>query len=1451
MVIRNVGEKIFMAALSIVLFGGFAVAAEGESISAFESNKVRALLAYLTVEAHTASAHPQQRSVVAGLLWPDYPEEEARRNLRHVLRQLRQTLPAPAGSPPLLLTNYQTIQINPDYPYTLDVARFVQLLAAARRCLHRTLAACADCRARYAEAAQLYRGDFLAGLALHDSEPFDEWALVQREGLHRQATELFFTLATYYEEQGEYEKAQQYARRQLELEPWREEAHRQLMRILAHSDQRSAALAQYAQCRKILADELGVEPDAETVALYEQIRSGKLEKKTGRQGDRETGKQGETVADRAVENLASTILNLQDWGEAPANTYFYGRQAESEQLKRWLLGEPPPAARLPARLIVVLGMGGMGKTTLVTNVARALANEYAFVFWRSLLNAPPLAELLLACLQFLSQQQLTSVPTSLNEQLTLLLDYLSQQRCLIVLDNAESILVADQPGQYRPGYESYAQLLERVAQGNHQSTLLLTSRERPRGVAHLAEDLLAVRTLPLNGLSDEAGQAVLKIRGLSGEPGATANLVQRYSGNPLALRLVARTIQELYDGDLTTFLEEATPVFDDIRTVLDQQFQRLTALEAEILIWLAIEREGVPLAILRGNLLSLPTQRELLEALKGLQRRSLLEKTGVGFTLQNVVTEYITDYLVEQACREFTNGEWQLLRRHSLLKAQTQDYIRQSQERLILAPLARQLVTQMGKARLAIHLRTLLERLHTTAAQESSYVAGNLLNLLLHLKLDVTGYDFSGLAVWQAYLCDAVLPAVNFTGSDLAHTVFYENFGQVEAVAFSPDGQYLAATPGDGGIHLWRVADRARLGVLYGHAGLIWSLVFSPDGQWLVSAGADREVCVWRVSDLAQGGHLVRKLGGHEDIVRGIAIHPAGHTIASVSDRTLRLWDLQSGQLWHSLQGSEQQQWACVAFSPDGAYVATGSMAQDLWLWDVQTGVALHALHSHTNWVRCLAFHPNGSVLVSASNDSTVRLWQLDAIRKISTFDVAGHEDICQMLPGTSHKAYRALYSPDGNLLAIAGHRWDIRLWAPDAANGPTLQRTLQGHSDPILGLAFHPAGKMLASSSMDQTVRLWDVASGQSYATLQGYSNWLVEVAFSPDGGTLASSGSDGTVQLWTVAKNGDIDRLAQPTPQPSPLSAQQQSAIELQPGRTLRSPKQTIHSIDFSPDGVLLASGSNTGLVQIWNIRTGQRAQSLADHTDFVRVVRFSPDGQQLISGGRDEILRLWDVEQGSVVQHFPPTTWTRAAAFHPSGNLLASGGDDRLLYLWTRTQDGTFVLCARLAGHTDAIFGMAFNPDGTCLATGSGDRTIRLWQLLLPGQSGGSVVPTLACVSELKGHTSWVRTLCFTPDGRQIVSGGDDRSVRIWDVASGQCRHTLIRHTNSVQGVAVHPAGQWLATCALDTTINVWQLADGAYLKTYKHPGPYIGMKITGVSGISPTQKAALKALGAVEE
>jgi hypothetical protein len=252
----------------------------------------------------------------------------------------------------------------------------------------------------------------------------------------------------------------------------------------------------------------------------------------------------------------------------------------------------------------------------VAKAAKVLADEFAFGFWRSLVNAPPLSTFLLGCLNFLSQQQLTNLPETLGEQVNLLFTYLRQHRCLLVLDNLESILEAGQVGHYRSGYEDYDQFLARIAQSEHQSCLLFTSRERPQGLQRLAEDTGQVGVLPLHGLGDTAGQALLKTRGLADEAALVTTVVQRYSGNPLALKLVPRTIQELFDGDIATFLNEDAPIFDDIRTVLDQQFKRLTALEREILVWLAIEREAVSLAELAQNLVQPPARRDLLEGLR-------------------------------------------------------------------------------------------------------------------------------------------------------------------------------------------------------------------------------------------------------------------------------------------------------------------------------------------------------------------------------------------------------------------------------------------------------------------------------------------------------------------------------------------------------------------------------------------------------------------------------------------------------------------------------------------------------------------------------------------------------------------------------------------------------------------------------------------------------------------
>ena len=273
---------------------------------------------------------------------------------------------------------------------------------------------------------------------------------------------------------------------------------------------------------------------------------------------------------------------------------------------------------------------------------------------------------------------------------------------------------------------------------------------------------------------------MLAARGLAGQDADAAALVEHYSGNPLALKLVAQTVQELFGGEIGAFLAVEAPIFDDIRAVLDQQYARLSALEHEILLWLAIGREPMTAVELRANLLQPGAPRDFVEALRGLQRRGLLEQAahgdGAAFALQNVILEYLTDQVVDEACGAIEGEQVERFNRHALLKAQAKEYVRQSQARLILQPIVERLAGRLGRAGVEQQLQRLLASLRERTPRLPGYAGGNLLNLLLQLGVDLHGYDFSHLSVWQADLRGVVDAAINFSHADLSHSRLYRRF---------------------------------------------------------------------------------------------------------------------------------------------------------------------------------------------------------------------------------------------------------------------------------------------------------------------------------------------------------------------------------------------------------------------------------------------------------------------------------------------------------------------------------------------------------------------------------------------------------------------------------------------------------------------------------------------------
>ena len=516
---------------------------------------------------------------------------------------------------------------------------------------------------------------------------------------------------------------------------------------------------------------------------------------------------------------------------------------------------------------------------------------------------------------------------------------------------------------------------------------------------------------------------------------------------------------------------------------------------------------------------------------------------------------------------------------------------------------------------------------------------------------------------------------------------------------------------------------------------------------------------------------------------------------------------LESGQTLRSKFTTGSPEWSRLAPRVAGVLQqAIGSIREK------------NVLKGHRGRILQIQSSRDGKMIASASEDDTIKLWDAATGKELRT--LTGHTEAVRSIS----------LSPDGKTISSGSLDKTIKLW--DTATGKEL-RTLQSAAA-INAVSFSPDGKTIASASEDKTITLWDAASGKKLRSLAGHKDPVNAVRFSPDGKLIASgsggddntnkgsntSKGDSTIKLWDAATGEEL--------------------------RTLEGHQEAINTVNFSPDGKTIASGSDDKTIKLWNVASGKELRTFKGHQGHVYSVRFSPDGKTIASGSTDKTVKLWNLNEDDPLATLKGAQGeVNAVSFSPDGKTIASGGNDKIVHLWdvdldqsssilaegidtaSFSPDGKTIASAGedkliklwdivtgkqlrpLEAHQQPIITVRFSPDGKTIASGSKDKTIKLWDA-----TTGKKLRTLKGYEALE-----IDTFSFSPDGRTIASAGEDKLIKLWDVATGKELRILKGHEGVTHTLSFSPDGRTIASAGEDKLIKLWDIATGKELRTLK--------------------------------
>ena len=566
------------------------------------------------------------------------------------------------------------------------------------------------------------------------------------------------------------------------------------------------------------------------------------------------------------------------------------------------------------------------------------------------------------------------------------------------------------------------------------------------------------------------------------------------------------------------------------------------------------------------------------------------------------------------------------------------------------------------------------------------------------------------------------------------------------------------------------------------------ALAVDSEGKRFASGGWNGTTQVW---DLETGKVLATLRQGGE-YVNAVAFSPDGQFLATGGNDPagwIQIWEIATGRRTRIIPGHADEVLS-LAYSRDGTQLLSSSYDKTARLWDVVTGQEIRKFVGHSWWVWSAAFSSDESQIVTAGHDGTVIVWEIDSDKRSAAF--SGH----------TGPVFSATFSPDGKQVVSAGFDRRVLAWSPDdlrpvdfktlveGTSPPSARfREFAGHNDAVKSVGFSPDGQLLVSAGQDNTIRVWDFASGQMVKTFRGHGGKVQAALFLADGKRILSASHDHSIREWSIDGNQEIRTIQ---------------------GQVLDGHSDAVLSAAYSQDQTQVVTASRDRSARTWDTRTGQPGLTLAEgHSYLASTAIFFPGGKRLLTAAVDNTTRVWDVGNGGQVLRLDRSGRSAAAAISQDGSRIATGADDQSVQIWDAT---TGRLLNKLQAHSSEVTAVAFSLNDQLLATGDTKGHVKLWNL-----------KTNAVAARLDAHSRRISALAFSSDGTRLLTASGDNTVGQWDVATGEELPVVLKHPDGVLAMRLVPGRDAVVTSCADHTLRIWDIAQGQVTQTI---GPLSG-------------------------